>query len=167
MEDQEALISGRHGREARIDDRRRQAIFQRQQKERRIDMLSHGKAKGNVGYAQHGFSSQLLPDPFYGLQGGHGPVLIRAHSHAQGIHQDILLLNTVGGRRLVNLFRHCKPSGRRFRDPVFIQAQGHHHASVLPHQREHRLHDLLLSVDRVDHRLSVIDPHGLLHGLYV
>ena len=53
------------------------------------------------------------------------------------------------------------------RNPLFINGQSDNHTAIFPDQRKDFVHRNLLSVYRVDHRLSIVDTHCTFHSLSI
>ena len=72
--------------------------------------------------------------------------------------------DAVLGGGVPNLFGNSHPAVGSVGDAALVQGEAHHHAAVLFHQGEYRLHALRLAAHRVEHGLAVVAAHGPLHG---
>ena len=129
-----------------------------------VEHLAAGQSEGDVGDPQGGVAAQFPPDALQGLQGDLPRLRGGGDGHGQGVEDQVLPGNAVFGGLLHDAPGDGHPSLGVPGNPLLVQGQGHHHAAILAHQGEDRLHDLLLAVDGVDHGLAVVEAHGPFHS---
>ena len=85
----------------------------------------------------------------------------------QAVHKDIFFWNAVLLSAADDFFGNSKALFGKQRDTAFIQCQCNNGSTVFFNQREDCLHGLLLTVYRVDDRLTIIDTKRCLDRLRV
>ena len=103
---------------------------------------------------------QLISDSPKSLQRHQGGSVVGRDRHGKAVDHNVLPWNAVSVRRLIDPAGDADPALRVGGNPVFVEDQRHKDAAVLPYKRKNCLDALFFAVDRVDHRLSVIDAHA-------
>ena len=125
--------------------------------ERRVDVTPAGKAKADVGDAQHRAHAQFPLAAGQGFQRLGGGALLGGNREGQAVDIHILPgdADGVGGGH--NAAGDFQTPFHRLGDAALIQRKAHHGGAVLFAQRQNGIQHLLLAVHRVDDGLTVID----------
>ena len=106
----------------------------------------------------------FLPYHLQCLKHRDGSFRLGTDSHGQHINDNVFRPDSVLCSLPDNLSGHFHTSFGGLWNSVFIQCKADHHTAVFFHKREDHVHGFLFSADGIDHRLSIINPHGALHG---
>ncbi len=160
-------IKGIHHRLAlRIDDTAGQACRHRHAKEGAVDCIAPRQAKGNVGHTHYSVNPPSLHSSD-NLTGNLGVFGTSRNSHSQRVDYDIAAFDAILSSAGDNFIGNSNASRSRLRNPVIIQAQSYTDCAIFFGQRQHVRQAVLLAVDRIKHRLAVIQAQRTLHGLII
>ena len=129
----------------------------------RIDHRTFRKSKRYIGYAKHRIYFAYFPHEFQCFQCHKRSFRFRTDRHRKHINNNVFPIDPIFFRLTDDFFRDCKTPLCRIRDAVFIDRQCNNDATILLHQWKHLVHRLLFPIDRVDHRLSIVNPHRTFH----
>ena len=102
-----------------------------------------------------------------GVQYGNGSLGFRTDRHRQHIDDNIFGPDSIFRCLPDNLSGNLHPPLGCVRDSLFIQRKSDHNAAVFLYERKDHIHGLLLAADRIDHGLSVVNPHSSFHRLLI
>ena len=111
--------------------------------------------------------AQFVAQPPKRLQGHGGSARLGTDCQRQRVHHQVLFFNSIFRRLGNDFFCDGDSSPGRVRDAVLVEQECHHYSPVLSNKREHAVHRLLLSADRIDHCLPVINAKRGLHRFHV
>ncbi len=112
-------------------------------------------------------SIQFVPDAPEGFQRHEGRAGVRGHGHGETVDDNVFGPNAVLRRFFIDMLCDADAIVGIVGNTGLVQGQGHHHAAVLLHQREDRIHGLLLAVHGVDHGLAVVAAESRFQSLEI
>jgi hypothetical protein len=125
--------------------------------ERPIDQVSIWQAERHVACAQGLVHAERVANSLYRFQGDAGRLRISPHSEGQGVDDHVLGRNSYLRCPPDDLASNGDPLVSVLRNALIVHRQSDHRGSMLLCQRQHSLQALLLTIDRVDDGLALID----------
>ena len=162
----EAIISIHHSLALRIDNAAGKSCRQRHREEGAVNSVAARQAEGNIRHAHNRVDATRLHRAD-NLAGNRRIIRARRNRQRQRVDNDVAALNAILCCARNNLICHSNTSCCRRRNALIIKAQRHKHSAVFFRQRQHMRKAVLLAVDGIQHRLTVIQAQGTLHCLVI